>query len=65
MNDKKKQELDRAARIIFITNSMHISVASIYEALVDKEYISASMQAQSLIKDLREILKRIRDDDDF
>jgi hypothetical protein len=65
MNDQKKKELNRAARIIFITNSMHVSIASIYEGLVDKEYVSVSTQAQSLIKDLREILKRIRDDDDF
>ena len=59
----KQQENDRAQRISFMTEGVHIEVSSIYEKLVDREYDSAMEKTKSLIRDLRAIIKLIEDDD--
>lgn len=59
----KQQENDRAQRIAFMTEGVHLEVSSIYEKLVDREYDSAMEKTKSLIRDLRAIIKLIEDDD--
>lgn len=56
-------ENDRANRISFMTQGCHEDISSIYEKLVDREYDSAKKKIKSLIKDLREVIKLIEDDD--
>lgn len=59
MNDN-----DRAARISFMTQGFHEAITSIYEKLVDREYDSSREEIKQLIRDLREAIK-IMEDDDF
>ncbi len=57
-------EQDRASRISFMTEGFHESITSIYEKLVDREYDPCREDIKALIRDLREVIKII-DDDDF
>jgi hypothetical protein len=57
-------EQDRASRISFMTEGFYESITSIYEQLVDREYDSCREDIKALIRDLREVIKII-DDDDF
>lgn len=63
MNDLKKLENDRAYRISFRIKENHILLSSIYEKLVDREFIPAEKDIKKLITDLRLIIKSIQDDD--
>jgi hypothetical protein len=63
MDEVKKQENDRAARIAFATNLCHKSVSSIYEQTVDREYEPAKDQIKRLIRDLKDLYKSIEEDD--
>lgn len=58
-----EQENDRAQRIAFMTEGFHESVTSIYEKMVDREYLSAREDIKSLMRDLRATIKLIEDDD--
>ena len=60
MNNKEKE---RAHRISFMTEGFHISVSTIYERLVDREYIEAKKDIIDLLRDLRQVIKIIEDDD--
>lgn len=64
MNEKEKNENDRAARIAFMTIGYHESISTIYEQIVDREFDSAKEEIKVLIKDLRDLQKNM-DDDDF
>lgn len=64
MSDDKNLESQRASRICFMTDGFHQSVSSAYESLVDRDYDSAKKTIKLLMRDLRETLKLI-DDDDF
>lgn len=64
MTTNVQHESDRASRISFMTTGYHESVSSIYERLVDREYYAAKKDVKSLMKELRELLKLI-DEDDF
>lgn len=64
MSDDKNLESQRASRICFMTDGFHQSVSSVYEGLVDRDYDSAKKTIKLLMRDLRETLKLI-DDDDF
>jgi hypothetical protein len=60
MNNKEKE---RAHRISFMTEGFHISITTIYESLVDREYVDAKKDIINLLKDLRQVIKIIEDDD--
>lgn len=57
------QENERAQRISFMTEGFHEDITSVYEKLVDKEYVSATEKIKSLIRELRATIKLIEDDD--
>lgn len=63
MTDDKQQESSRASRIAFMTEGFHLSATTIYEKLVDREYVSAKEEIKSLMRDLRATIKLIEDDD--
>lgn len=56
-------ENERAERISFMTEGFHLNITSIYEKLVDREYLSAKEEIKSLMRDLRATIKLIEDDD--
>jgi hypothetical protein len=58
-----EQEKERGQRIYYIAECLHRDVASLYEKLVDKEYESALEKIKSLIQDLKETAKVIKEDD--
>ena len=62
--DLNNKELDRAFRISFIINENHLLLNSIYESLVDREFVLAQKDIKIIISDLRSIIKSI-DEDDF
>jgi|TARA_R110000868_G_scaffold12937_4_gene61121 hypothetical protein len=62
--DLNNEELDRAFRISFIINENHLLLNSIYESLVDREFVLAQKDIKIIISDLRSIIKSI-DEDDF
>lgn len=64
MSNDNNLESQRASRICFMTEGFHQSVTSAYESLVDKDYDSAKKTIKLLMRDLRETLKLI-DEDDF
>lgn len=63
MTDEQQKEADRASRIAFMTEGFHEDVTSIYEQLVDREYVSAIEKIKALMRDLRATIKLIEDDD--
>ena len=63
MEDKVNSENARAERICFRLNEHHLLLATIYETLVDREFLSADKDIRKLIIDLRLILKSMEDDD--
>ena len=62
--DLNNEELDRAFRTSFIINENHLLLNSIYESLVDREFVLAQKDIKIIISDLRSIIKSI-DEDDF
>ena len=63
MEDKVNSENARAERICFRVNEQHLLLETIYETLVDREFLSADKDIRKLIIDLRLILKSMEDDD--
>jgi hypothetical protein len=59
-----KKENDRAFRIAFTIEECHISLADIYEKLVDRDFLPAKDELINLIIELRLVIKSI-DGDDF
>ena len=64
MNKTNIQEKERAHRISFMTEGFHISISTIYEKVVDKDYVEAKVDIINLLRDLRQVIK-IMEDDDF
>jgi hypothetical protein len=64
MNKDNTKEKQRAYRISFMTDGFHISITTIYEKMVDKEYVEAKQDIINLLRDLRQVIK-IMEDDDF
>jgi len=56
-------ENKRAERISYRINQHHISLANLYECLVDRDFIVAEIEIKDIILDLRFILKSLEDDD--
>ena len=64
MNKINTEEKERAYRISFMTEGFHISISTIYEKVVDKDYVEAKVDIINLLRDLRQVIK-IMEDDDF
>jgi hypothetical protein len=60
----KEEQYERGRRISFMTEGYHDLVTKIYDNLIDKQYINARINIKSLMRDLREAIK-IMEDDDF
>jgi hypothetical protein len=63
MDPQRKKELDRAERILFSIEECQELLANLYEKLVDREYESATHDAQTLIIETKNIIKSIEEDD--
>lgn len=63
MDPQRKKELDRAERILFSIEECQELLANLYEKLVDREYESATYDAQTLIVETKNIIKSIEEDD--
>lgn len=63
MDPQRKKELDRAERILFSIEECQELLANLYEKLVDREYESATHDAQTLIVETKNIIKSIEEDD--
>lgn len=57
------EEQARASRISMMTEDLHNNITSVYEKLVDREYVSAKDELRQTIKDIRLLIMRIDDDD--
>jgi hypothetical protein len=62
--EKNKKENDRASRIAFTIEECHTLLASLYENLVDKEFVDAKKDCITIITEIKIIFKSI-DQDDF
>lgn len=60
----REEQYERGRRISFMTEGYYELVTKIYDDLIDKEYINARINIKSLMRDLREAIK-IMEDDDF
>jgi hypothetical protein len=63
MDKNLNGENARAERIAFRINEQHLLLASIYENLVDRDFVPAERDIRNLVVDLRLILKSLEDDD--
>lgn len=63
MQNKIKSENDRAHRIALRINEYHLSLAEIYENLVDRDFEPVEKSAKALIMELRFLIKSMSDDD--
>ena len=61
-DEKRNEELERARRIVEMTNDCHVLISKLYEGLVDREFVSAEKNARVLIAEIRLIIKSIPDD---
>lgn len=59
----KKNENDRAFRILIRIDENHLRLASVYEGLVDRDFEFAEVKIISIIQDLRLIIKSLKEDD--
>lgn len=63
MDPQRRKELDRAERILFSIEECQELLTNLYENLVDKTYDSATHDAQTLIVEIKNIIKSIEEDD--
>lgn len=63
MNEKRKQEEERADRIAYLIGIQYDSLTILYESLCDKEYEEAQKEIKVLMIELRLIFKSIEYDD--
>lgn len=63
MDPQRKKESDRAERILFSIEECQDLLSNIYEGLVDREYPSATKDAQQIIIEMKNIIKSIEEDD--
>jgi len=62
--EKNKKDHDRASRIAFTIEECHTLLASLYENLVDREFVDAKQDCVTIITEIKIIFKSI-DQDDF
>ena len=63
MDPQRKKELDRAERILFSIEECQELLANLYENLTDRDYPLATHDAQTLIVEIKNIIKSIEEDD--
>jgi hypothetical protein len=63
MKDNNQLENERAFRIALRLNNCHISLTSIYESLVDREFDDIEKETKRITMEMKFILKSIKDDD--
>jgi hypothetical protein len=63
MSSADNPENKRAERRSYRINQHHLSLANLYECLVDRDFIVAEIEIKDIILDLRFILKSLEDDD--
>jgi hypothetical protein len=63
MAREETAEDKRAIRIAIRINQNHYLLATIYENLVDRDFVSAQKDIKMLITDIRLILKSMPEDD--
>jgi hypothetical protein len=63
MDDNKKNEQERAMRILLRLTEYHVALSSIYENIVDRDFEDAEVTIRTLVMELRFTLKSIKDDD--
>ena len=63
METNNNSENDRANRIALRINHCHISLANIYENLVDRNFNCIDKDAKHIIMEIKFILKSMEDDD--
>jgi hypothetical protein len=63
MDDNKKNEQERAKRILLRLTDYHVALSSIYENIVDRDFEDAEITIRNLVMELRFTLKSIKDDD--
>jgi hypothetical protein len=62
MENNKKLEIDRAWRILILTQEYHDSITCLYESLVDKDTKESKRIAISVILEMKNLIKSIDDD---
>ena len=63
MENNKQLENERAFRIALRLANCHISLTTIYESLVDREFDSIEKETKRVTMEMKFILKSIKDDD--
>ena len=63
MDPQRKKESDRAERILFNIEECQELLTNLYEGLVDREYDGATINAQQVIIEMKNLIKSISDDD--
>jgi hypothetical protein len=63
MENNKQLENERAFRIALRLTNCHISLTTIYESLVDREFDSIEKETKRITMEMKFILKSIKDDD--
>lgn len=58
----KSLENKRVQNINFLMDDIHDSSNTIYESLIDKDFVSLKSEIQALIKKLKLILDSVQDD---
>ena len=63
MDEKRRQEEERADRIAYLIGIQYDSLTVLYETICDKEYEEAQKEIKVLMTELRLIFKSIEYDD--
>jgi len=63
MDEKRRQEVERADRIAYLIGIQYDSLTVLYETICDKEYEEAKKEIKVLMTELRLIFKSIEYDD--
>jgi hypothetical protein len=63
MDPQKRQESNRAERILFSIGECQDLLTELYEGLVDREYIEATKNAQQIIIEVKNLIKSMEEDD--
>jgi hypothetical protein len=63
MDEKRRQEVERADRIAYLIGIQYDSLTVLYETICDKEYEEAQKEIKVLMTELRLIFKSIEYDD--
>tara|TARA_R110002074_G_scaffold250691_2_gene422318 strand:- start:503 stop:694 length:192 start_codon:yes stop_codon:yes gene_type:complete len=62
LNNLPAYEEERVNQINFLMNQIHMSSASIYESLIDRDFEDLEQELNSLISTLKDVLNSIEND---